>query len=143
MIDKFTIYRFIAPFRSRLQGRLRSERPHVDVHYFELGVETGCIPCLARELWALLQDSAFIPDFRPGPDDNLAEVYAMGPEEVRDDIIEPLLNKLSLKVDRIDFTGFDFASIITPRDIAAFIVRVASLQYVGGTVNFLNGDDRT
>jgi hypothetical protein len=67
----------------------------------------------------------------------------MGPEEVRDDIIEPLLNKLSLKVDRIDFTGFDFASIITPRDIAAFIVRVASLQYVGGTVNFLNGDDRT
>lgn len=128
MIGKFTIYRFIAPFRSRWQGRLRSERLHIGVHDFELGVAIGCMPGLARELWTLLQDSAFIPDFRPDPDDNLAEVYAMGPEEVRDDIIEPLLNKLSLEVDQVDFTGFNFARITTPRDVAAFIGKVASLQ---------------
>jgi hypothetical protein len=143
MIDKFTIYRFIAPFRSRLQGRLRSQRLKSDIHNFELGVETGCVPGLARELWTLLQDSAFIPDFRPAPDDNLADVYAMGPEEVRDDIIEPLLNKLGLKVDHIDFTGFNFARITTPRDIAAFVVRVAALQYVGCNASFLNGGDQT
>jgi hypothetical protein len=67
----------------------------------------------------------------------------MGPEEVRDDIIEPLLNKLGLKVDHIDFTGFNFARITTPRDIAAFVVRVAALQYVGCNASFLNGGDQT
>jgi len=76
----------------------------------------------------MLREQAFVPDFRPGPNDSLPKVYAMGPEEVRDIVIEPLLAKLGLSVSGIDFTGFDFASIATPKDAGGFVMTIAEGQ---------------
>jgi hypothetical protein len=129
VINKFAAYRFIAPFRSRLQGRLRGERMSVDVDTFAHGLEGGDRRSeIARVLWEILRGEAFVPDFRPDPDDRLARVYAMGPEEVRDDVIDPLLTRLGLSVSGIDFTGFDFSSIATPKDVSRFVVKVADAQ---------------
>lgn len=128
MIDKFAIYRFTAPFRSRLQNRLRIERLNVDVAAFVSGFEDGQQPDVPRSLWEMLREAAFVPDFRPDPDDSLSQLYAMGPEEVRDDVIEPLLTKLGLSVSGIDFTSFDFSSIATPRDVVAFVIKVVDAQ---------------
>lgn len=61
-------------------------------------------------------------------DDSLSKVYAMGPEEVREDVIDPLLTKLGLSVESIDFTGFDFSSIATPKDVGRFVMQVADAQ---------------
>ena len=129
-MSKFALYRFIAPFRSRLQARLRDDRLAVDedefVHQFEGG--GGRSSEVARALWDLLRTEAFVSDFRPAPDDILPKIYAMGPEEVRDDVIEPILMRLGLKVDRMNFKGVDFASILTPRDVVTFITKVADAQ---------------
>ena len=138
MINKYALYPFLFPFRSRLQNRLREERLNVDVDAFARGVEDGRHPDVPRPLWELLREAAFIPDFRPDPDDNLSKVYAMGPEEVRDDVIEPLLAKLRLSVSGIDFTGFDFSSVATPRDVVAFVMKVADAQNSEGKRRFVD-----
>ncbi len=62
----------------------------------------------------------------------------MGPEEVRDDVIEPLLDKLALDPSWIDFRGFDFASVTTPREVIAFILRIANAQSGGGKRRFVD-----
>ncbi|HEU4962155.1 MAG TPA: hypothetical protein VFT56_17335 [Sphingomonas sp.] len=101
----------------------------VDVDAFAHGLEGGDRRSeIARELWGILRDEAFVADFRPDPNDDLAKVYAMGPEEVRDELIEPLLTRLGLSVSGIDFTGFDFSSITTPRGVSRFVVKVADAQ---------------
>ena len=138
MINKFTVYRFTAPFRSRLQNRLREERLNVDVDAFARGFGDSQQPDMPRLLWQLLREAAFVPDFRPAPDDSLSKVYAMGPQEVRDDVIEPLLAKLGLSVSGIDFTGFDFSSVSTPRDVIAFIIKVADAQNGEGKRRFVD-----
>lgn len=76
----------------------------------------------------MLRRQAFVPDFRPCPDDDLAKIYAMGPEEVRDDLIDPLLDMLGLDVSGLDVAGFDFAAITTPRQVIEFLVNVAEAQ---------------
>lgn len=128
-MNKFALYRFIAPFRSRSQNRLREKRLNVDADTFARGLEIGDRHSeIAGLLWGILREEAFVPDFRPLPEDDLSTVYAMGPEEVRDDVIEPLLTKLGLSVEGIDFTGFDFSSIATSRDVGRFVVKVAEAQ---------------
>lgn len=129
MINKFATYRVIAPFRSRLQARLRKERIRVDVYAFARGLEDGDRhPEIAHALWELLRERAFVLDFRPEPDDDLYKVFAMDPEIVRDEVIDVLLTKLKLSVSGIDFTGFDFASITTPKDVSRFVAKVADAQ---------------
>ena len=49
----------------------------------------------------------------------------MGPEEVRDDLIDPITEKLNLDLSRYDFKGFDFASLKTPSDVARFLMGLA------------------
>lgn len=139
MIDKFAVYRFTAPFRSRLQIRLREERLNVDVDAFALGLEGGDRhPQIVVALWELLRERAFIPDFRPDPNDDLAGVFAMDAEIVRDEVVDELLTKLGLSVSGIDFTGFDFSSVATPRDVAAFIMKVADVQNGDGKRRFVD-----
>ena len=82
-------------------------------------------------MWNALREAAFVDDFRVDPEDLLAAVFGMGPEEVRDELIEPLLTELGLRVDGIDFTGFDFASIATVEDAALFLTRIAYAQTQG------------
>lgn len=101
---------------------------NVDVAAFVSGFEDGQQPDVPRLLWEMLREAAFVPDFRPDPDDSLSQLYAMGPEEVRDDVIEPLLTKLGLSVSGIYFTSFDFSSIATPRDVVAFVIKVVDAQ---------------
>lgn len=138
MIDKYAVYRFTAPFRSRLQNRLREERLNVDADVFARGFEDIRQPEVPRLLWELLREEAFVPDFRPDPDDSLSRAYAMGPGEVRDDLIDPLLAKLGLSVSGIDFTGFDFSSVATPRDVVAFVIKVADAQSGEGKRRFVD-----
>lgn len=136
-MNKHALYRFIAPFRSRLQRRLREERLDIDVGTFKRSLETdGRSTEMAELLWQTLRAEAFVPDFRPEPDDSLSKVYGMGPEEVRDDLLEPLMARLELNVDRIDFRDFDFASIQSPRDAVKFMMRVADTQGEATPVRF-------
>lgn len=138
MVDRFAFYRFIAPFRSRLQARLREERLNVDIEAFARPFEGSSRPEVPRLLWDLLREEAFVADFRPDLDDSLDEVYCMGPEEVRDDVIEPILDKMALDPSWIDFRGFDFASVTTPREVIAFILKIANAQNGGGKRRFVD-----
>ena len=138
MIDKYVLYPFIFPFRTRLQRRLREERLNADVAAFARGVEDARQLEVLRLLWELLREAAFVPDFRPDPDDSLSKVYAMGPEEVMYDVVEPLLTKLELSVSGIDFTGFDFSSVFTPRDVVAFVINVSGAQNGEGKQRFVD-----
>lgn len=106
----------------------------MDVDAFARSLEGGDRRLeIARFLWKILREEALVPDFRPGADDSLSKVYAMGPEEVRDDVIDPLLAKLGLSVGGINFAGFDFSSIATPKGVGRFVMQVADAQ---------NGEDR-
>lgn len=124
MVDKYTLYRFIAPFRSWHQSCLREERKDVDIVAFARGFENGDRHAeVIRSLWDLLREDAFVRDFRPDPDDDLLKIYGMGPEEVLHDVFEPLLTKFGLSAAEIDLTGFDFSSIATPKDVGVFLMR--------------------
>lgn len=115
-----------------MQDRLRNERLSVNVSSFAHELEdSDRHPAIAPALWALLQERAFVDDFRPEADDDLYKIFAMDPEIVRDEVIEPLLDRLGLSVEGIDFTGFDFSSITTPKDICRFVVKVADAQGTG------------
>jgi hypothetical protein len=106
---------------------------NVDAAAFARGLEAGeRHPEIAGVLWELLRDQAFVADFRPDAFDDLAKVYAMGAEEVRDELIDVLLTKLRLDVASIDFSGFDFASLTTPKDVSRFVSRVADAQGAEG-----------
>jgi hypothetical protein len=112
---------------------------NVDVDAFARGFEgDDQHPEIPRHLWELLRETAFVPDFKPAPEDALSQVYAMGPEEVMYDVIEPLLTRLGLSVSGIDFTGFDFASVATPRDVVAFVTKVADAQNGEGERRFVD-----
>lgn len=93
-------------------------------------------PEIVAALWELLRERAFVPDFRPDPDDDLAKVFAMDSEIVRDEVVDELLTKLRLSVSGIDFTGFDFSSVATPRDVFAFVTKVADAQNGEGKRRF-------
>ena len=81
---------------------------------------------VTRCIWDYLRnEQAFVEDFRPDPVEDLAEVYAMGPEEVRDDLIDPITERLGLDLSRYDFKGFDFRSLKTPSDVARFLMSLA------------------
>ena len=43
-MNKYTLYRFLSPFRSRHQKRLREERLDVDIDTFAQGFEEGLHP---------------------------------------------------------------------------------------------------
>lgn len=139
VIDRYFFDRILSPFRSRLQERLRKERMHFDIEAFARDLEDGDrYPKIAHALWELLRDRAFVSDFRPKPDDDLYKIFAMDPEIVRDEVVDEILTKLGLSVSGIDFTGFDFASVATPRDVMAFVTKVADAQNGGGKRRFVD-----
>ncbi|MBA4163095.1 MAG: hypothetical protein C0510_00460 [Erythrobacter sp.] len=109
-----------------MQDRLRKERLHVAVETFASQLKAR--PDITVALWEMLREQAFVRDFRPEADDDLYKVFAMDPEVVRDELIDVLLAKLELNVSGIDFTGFDFASIKTPRDVSIFVAKIANAQ---------------
>jgi len=94
---------------------------------FSRGIEAGAQhEEITRSLWNHLRnDHAFVEDFRPLPQDDLAEVYAIGPEEVRDDLVDTITEELYLDISRFDFAGFDFATLRTPLDVALFLMGLA------------------
>lgn len=50
----------------------------------------------------------------------------MGPEEVRYDMVDPITEQLDLDLGLYDNTGFDFASLKTPSDVAQFLMSLAA-----------------
>ena len=126
-MTKYSFYRFAFPFRAQRQRRLRENREDVTWEVFSRGIVVGCRhEEITRSIWDHLRDSqAFIEDFRPLPEDGLAEIYAMGAEEVRDNLIEPISDMLNLDLSRYDFKGFDFAALKTPSDVAQFLMTLA------------------
>lgn len=122
-MDKFDLYRFLAPLRARLQSRLRKDRLNVDCDVFARGIKEGAQwQRIARCLWDRLREESFVADFRPDPEDSLSKVYAMGPEEVRDELIEPIAQCLGINLSGIDFEGFDFSALDTPKAVAHFLM---------------------
>jgi len=67
----------------------------------------------------------------------------MGPEEVLDDLIEPLLTSLGLSVSGLDFTGFDLASITTPQGVVRFMMKVAEAPNEVGRRRFVDIADKS
>ena len=53
-------------------------------------------------------------------------------------MILPLLETLGLSTSEIDFTGFDFTSITTPREVIAFILKIADAQGGQGKRRFVD-----
>ena len=127
-VNKFSIYPYLFPFRTRLQRRLREERLQVDYSDFAEGINDGRLhEPVSRFLWNCLSgERALVPDFRPKVNDDLAKVYGMGPEEIVDDILEPLTAQLDLDVSGIDFKALGFGSIKTPADVAHFVMKMAT-----------------
>lgn len=124
-MNKYFLYRILFPFRRRLQDRLRRERRDFQLEQFGTELDNTIAKTgLGRSLWKLLREKAFVEDFRPRPDDNLEEVFAMGPEEVRDDLVDPLIWCLGLNADSISFKDVDFATLRTPRDVAKFAAEI-------------------
>jgi hypothetical protein len=80
---------------------------------------------IARCLWDALREAAFVPDFRPDVDDDLMKIYAMGGEEVRDDLVEPIANALELDTEHADFRSLDFSALSTPKDVAKLLLGIA------------------
>jgi len=116
-----------------MQDRLRKERLSANVNGFARDLEdSDRHPEIAIALWKILQERAFVDDFRPEVDDDLYKIFAMDPEIVRDELVDVMLSRLSLSVEGIDFSGFDFASIKTPRDVSRFVVKVADAQSKAG-----------
>lgn len=112
---------------------------NVDVDAFTRGFEGGDRhPEIVAALWELLRERAFIPDFRPDPEDDLAKVFAMDAEIVRDEVVDELLTKFGLSVSGIDFTGFDFSSVATPRDVGEFVMKIEDAQNDEGTRRFVD-----
>ena len=129
MINKFALYRLTTPFRSRLQDRLMKERSHLNADAFARSLEDGERHSeIAHALWELLREHAFVADFRPEPDDDLYKVFAMDEEIIQDEVLYELVTRLGLNIDGIDFTGFDFAAITTPKDVSRFLANVADAQ---------------
>lgn len=115
------------PFRSRLQRRLRQERLNKDLTDFTLRLGDGPhIAEISKCLWDKLREVAFVPDFRPDIDDNLMDIYAIDGEEVRDDLVEPIVEVLGIDTSNMDFSNLDFSSISTPKGVAGLLVRIAS-----------------
>lgn len=127
-MDKYQFYRFLAPFRMRRQRSLCRSRGDWTLTDFmgQLPVSPVTEP-LARGLWDLLRDAAFVPDFRVDASDLLDATFGMGPEEVSDDLTDPLLDQLGLDVSMIDFTGLDFRKLKTVGDVAKLMIRVEQL----------------
>lgn len=110
----------------------------VDVDAFARPFENSQRPEVPRLLWEMIRKRAFVFDFRPGLDDSLDKILAMGWEEVEDEMVLPLLEKLGLSTSEIDFTGFDFTSITTPREVIAFILKIADAQGGQGKRRFVD-----
>jgi len=129
-MNKFSLYPYLFPFRTRLQRRLRGERMQTDYSTFAAGIGEGPYrEAIIRFLWdCLREERAFVADFRPDTSDDLAKVYAMGPEEIVDDFLEPLTTQLSLDVEDVDFKTLGFHSINTVADFAHFMMRLAASQ---------------
>ena len=129
MIDWYTMYQFFFPSLSRLQQRLRKERAHLDVEVFAHAVEGGDHhPEIAHALWDLLRARAFVRDFRPHPDDDLYEVFAMDEEIVNDEILNHLLKKMELSLKGVDVSAFPISSITTPKKVMEVLVFAAEAR---------------
>ena len=129
MIDKFSIYRVLFPFWRRRQLRLRRARLFYGSEQFAHDLFGGDVhPELSSLLWECFSDSrGLVADFRPHPDDELASIYGMGPEEVLDDVLFPFAEKHDLMNSDVDMSALrqDDATI---RDVAAILLALSSLR---------------
>jgi hypothetical protein len=120
---KFRIYLFLYPFRTRLHRRLREERLQLDFAIFAKAIEDGPLhEPISQFLWDCFSNTrALVPDFRPDVNDDLARVYAMGPEEIIDDILDPITTQLNLDIYGLNFKALGFDAIKTIANVADFI----------------------
>lgn len=128
-MNKFILYRLLFPFRSRLQKRLREQRAYMTWEMFSRGIEPG--PRheeVTRLLWNHLREKqAFVEDFRPDPQDEFSEVYAMGPEEVLDELIEPISDKLGIDLNFYENNDISLVYLNTPSDAARFLMNLITV----------------
>lgn len=129
MREKYRLYRLLYPLRVRRQTALRDARSGISADDFGSKMGSGRLrTIISAYLWDRLRELAFVPDFRPSGSDNLGEIFALSPASIRDEVVEGLIDRLGLKTEHLDFTGFNFSSLQTPSDIADFVERVAALQ---------------
>ena len=129
MIDKFSIYRVLFPFRRRRQLRLRQERMRYSYLQFARDVFGGDdYPELSSLLWHCFSDTcALVPDFRPHPSDELASIYGMGLEEVLDDVLFPFAEEYDLLESDTDMSALKRPDA-TIRDVALILLALSNLR---------------
>lgn len=140
MADKYRLYRSLYPVRAKRQSALRAERLRFSLPEFQSEIGQGTLrDPAAVYLWERLRDMAFVADFRPSASDDLGEVFALSPSSIRDDVVDGLIDHLGLRSEHIDFAGFSFASLRTPRDIVDFVEKMEALQDRPTGTRFLSG----
>lgn len=129
MIDKFSIYRVLFPFRRARQLRLRQERMGYSYLQFARDLFGGDdYPELSSLLWRCFSDTcALVPDFRPLPSDELASIYGMGLEEVLDDVLFPFAEKHDLLQTDTDMSALKRPDA-TILDVAVILLALSKLR---------------
>ncbi|MEO7966257.1 MAG: hypothetical protein ABIT38_20335 [Gemmatimonadaceae bacterium] len=66
-----------------------------------------------------------MPDFRPDVNDDLSTVYAMGPEEILDDVLEPFAAQFKVDFKATDFGMGGLEEMRTLSELALLLTRVS------------------
>jgi hypothetical protein len=66
-----------------------------------------------------------VRDFRPLSDDNLDRVFGFGPEEVSEELVELLMEKLGLAGAETALADVDFRNVVTPQNVQEVLVKIA------------------
>lgn len=120
-MNKYGIYKIIAPFRSNRQSLLMKDRSLYEEFDFISDLGGKGVGGIEGEVWRILRGMAFVPDFRPHPLDSLDKIYGIGGEEIRDEIVEPIINRLNMEIDRNRIGLVNFDDCQTPVDIVNVI----------------------
>lgn len=127
MMGKGVVQRFLArPFSTR-QLALANNRPPLSQSDFVSRIaQAGGADDAATIIHSKLQDWIYHDGFSPYPDDSLGSVFGIAEEELDEDIILDVLNKLGLSAPPQQVVEA-FGPIDTATDIARFVARARSV----------------
>lgn len=118
------------------QSRLRRAREALSFDDFKAQFEDSPIrDIFADFMWRYLRSLAFVPEFKPSASDTFGEIYALASDELRDDVLERLIDRCRINVDGMSFRGLNVASLRTPIDVYKFLSTLADQGAEGQPVD--------
>jgi hypothetical protein len=112
------------PFSAR-QKRLANDRPPITLNEFTEAISTSELGRdAARLLWEELNAVKVVSEFSPYPDDNILTIYGLAEEDLDEDTILRIAEKLG--IDITSYNQENLPTVKTPRDIISLIVALAN-----------------